>query len=31
LAKETKFYSTDTWDRCYKTFFVRDLQIFVIS
>jgi hypothetical protein len=25
------FYSIDTRSQCYKTFFVRDLRIFVIS
>ncbi len=26
-----KFYNTDTQAQCYKTFFVRNLRIFVIS
>ncbi len=25
------FYTIDTWGQCYKTFSVRDLQIFVLS
>ncbi len=27
----TIFYSTGSWGQCYKTFFVRNLRIFVIS
>ncbi len=31
VAKKKQVYVVDTWGKCYKNFFVRNLRIFVIS
>ena len=31
FVDDEAFVELSTWDRCYKTFYVRDFRIFVIS
>jgi hypothetical protein len=31
LTAKKKFYNNDTWSQCYKTFYIRNLLIFVLS
>jgi len=31
MRQEKKMNNTDTWAQCYKTFYGRNLQIFIMS